>query len=197
MVACGGDDVGTAVEQGLHSVDRNPPLEVGNLSLPEVDASGRATPFSFRAPEGELLVVYFGYTHCPDLCPTTLADLKMTRQLLGEQGDRFTVAFATVDPERDTPEILNAYLRGFFPDGHPLRTTDEEELATVEKGFLASSSIRKRGEEVQVSHTASTYVIDSSGTVVAEWLFGTTPDLMASDLRLLFDRLDAASRAGT
>jgi protein SCO1 len=187
VAACGGDETaqGDAAVAELHGLVRNPPLSVGEVTLPEVDASGTATPFAFRAEPGRVLVTYFGYTNCPDLCPTTMADLRLAKAEMDQAlADRIDVAFATVDPERDTPDTVGAYLSSFFPSNtHPLRTEDPEELQAALDAFLATASVGLSEDgRVEVSHTGITYVIDATGTVRVEWPFGVSAEAMAADL---------------
>ena len=172
---------------------RDDPLQVGNLSMTRAFEDGAELPFTFRAEDGKLLVVYFGFTNCPDLCPTTLADLRSAFRRLPGSEDMVDVAMVTVDPDRDVPEKLVPYLKSFLADPIALRTEDETVLEKVEAGFLASSSITtEAGGRVNVSHTAATYVVDSQGEVVLEWPFGIGADGMENDLRLLLADLDPA-----
>ncbi|MCB0971105.1 MAG: SCO family protein, partial [Acidimicrobiales bacterium] len=145
-------------------------------------------PFTFRAPDDGLLFVAFGYTHCPDVCPTTLYDIKKARELIGDEADRVEVAFATIDPDRDDAETLDAYLGSFVDGGHPLRTTDPDELLAAEEAFGVTSEVVTHDDgEVEVAHTARSFVVDDTGAVVVEWAFGTGPDVMANDLLLLLE----------
>ena len=138
------------------------------------------------AREGGLLVVYFGYTNCPDLCPTTLAELRSARKRLGDDGARVDLAMVTVDPERDTPEVMNGFLASFTDQFHALRPSTLDELGTAENAFLASSNIvRSPTGEIEVSHTANAYVVDEAGRVIVEWPFGHGVDSMENDLRIL------------
>jgi protein SCO1/2 len=158
--------------------------------MPQVAEDGTETPFTFTAPEGGLLFVAFGYTNCPDVCPTTLSDIRKAKEQLGDRGDDVEVAFATIDPERDTPEVMNAYVGSFVKSGgHPLRTTDVEQLQEVQDAFQISSKVEKQADgTVEVAHTARSFVIDDTGRVVVEWTFGTSSDAMAADLELLLDQ---------
>ncbi|MBK9180269.1 MAG: SCO family protein [Acidimicrobiales bacterium] len=197
LAGCGGDGDGGAQLNGAEPAE---PMLVGDRSLPEVAPDGTETAFAFRAPEGELLAVYFGYTSCPDVCPKTMADLRSAlEELSPEEAGRVSVAMVTVDPERDTPEVLNGYIGSFFERHHALRTTDTAELESVEAAFLASSSITPDpdGEGYEVSHTASTALVDDQGQVLAFWPFGLEADGMADDLRTLLDRLDERSSSTT
>jgi protein SCO1/2 len=194
LVGCGDDgdaattttetaELGTGQIEGL---TRPEPLQVGELSLPQVAPDGTETPFAFQASEGNVLFSAFGYTNCPDVCPTTLYDIKKAKELLGPDGDRVQVSFATVDPERDTAEVMNQYLGSFTDDGHPLRTEDQDELKTVEDGFgISSEVVTEPDGEVKVAHTARSFLIDDQGQVVIEWAFGTTPEVMANDIAIV------------
>ena len=191
--ACGSDsgsEGGSGGSGELEGLVRSPSLEVGSTTMPQVAEDGTETPFPFKAPEGGLLFAAFGYTNCPDVCPTTLSDIRKAKEQLGERGDDVEVAFATIDPERDTPEVMNAYLGSFVKSGgHPLRTTDAEQLLEVQDAFQISSKVEKQPDgTVEVAHTARSFVIDDTGRVVVEWTFGTSSDAMAADLELLLDQ---------
>jgi len=204
--ACGSDDAtgsaGTATaEEGdgatdLVGVVRDDPLDVSTVTLPE-EAPGEApTLFTTTAAPGELLLVYFGYTSCPDVCPTTLSDVKAVLADLGDDADRIDLAMVTVDPERDTAEVLDGYLDHFLDRYHVLRTTDTAQLDAAETAFGASSSVTTGADgRVEVSHTGTLYAVDDTGTVLVEWPFGTPRDAVANDLAILLERLDAAAGA--
>jgi protein SCO1/2 len=190
---CGSDsgsEGGSGGSGELEGLVRSPSLEVGTTTMPQVAEDGTETPFTFKAPEGGLLFAAFGYTNCPDVCPTTLSDIRKAKEQLGDRGDDVEVAFATIDPERDTPEVMNAYLGSFVKSGgHPLRTTDAEQLLAVQDAFQISSKVEKKADgTVEVAHTARSFVIDDTGRVVVEWTFGTSSDAMAADLELLLDQ---------
>ena len=187
--ACGSDDAPTATDATtapteLQGIVRSSPLQVADISLPDA-TSGE--PVAMVAAPGELTIVYFGYTSCPDVCPTTFSDLQRAfEQLDPEQVARIDVRFVTVDPERDTGEIMLSYLDHFVERGVALRTLDPAELQTTQDAFLASSTITPLDDGTyDVSHSASTYVVDEAGEVVVEWAFGTPSDAIANDLRLL------------
>ena len=199
LAACGsgssaGSSTTAANKTELEGLTRAEPLEVGAASLPEVDPDGTATPFPFEASPGKLLFVAFGYTNCPDVCPTTLYDIKRARKLMGAEGKQVEVAFATVDPERDTPEKLNLYLKSFAKDGHPLRAETDAQLKAAEKPFNVTSQVVKQPNgDVEVAHTAKSFVVDDQGKVLLEWAFGTGADAMASDLQILLHRQSTSS----
>lgn len=172
----------------LKGVVRTPPLSVGSISLP---SGADGTTVSLLPPSGELYLVYFGYTSCPDVCPMTMSDISVALEgLTADQRGRVTVAMVTVDPERDTGERLATYLAHFFDRSLALRTDDPELLAATAAtlGVLWEVAVHEPGEAYDVSHTAVTYVVDDTGTVVVEWPFGFDAEFMTSDLETLLAR---------
>ena len=188
VVACGGSDdyqVGGWVREPLPTVD--------TVALPEVGNGD--TPFELVAPPGEVLVVYFGFTFCPDVCPTTLSDLQAALGQLGEEAERVEVAFVTVDPGRDVGDKLTGYI-GFFTDGrgHALRTEDPELLAAAAEPFGVEYEVTTNEEgEIEVGHTASLFVVDDRGRLLLTWPFGTAPEVLAADLAWLLESTDGAA----
>jgi protein SCO1/2 len=192
VAACGGGDDDAT---GLKGITRDDPLVVADVTLPDetnLAEGDEPTPFTFVAQPGELLVVYFGYTNCPDLCPTTMTAVKQAKTRIDpDEAARVDLAMVTVDPARDTGEILSLYLSSFSDRYHALRTEDVDQLAAAEEAFLASSTVTTRPDgAVEVSHTAAAYVVDDRGVVVVEWPFGVTPEIMADDLAYLFDHME-------
>ena len=188
VTACGEDGA------TLLGITREDPLQVGDVSITDVTDQGRFAEhegsFSMKARPGSLLVVYFGYTNCPDLCPTTLALVRAARRELGSQAERIDLAMVTVDPDRDTPEVLNGYLSSFTDQFHALHPSTTEELKAAEAAFLASSTIVVDASgKIEVGHSATTYVVDEVGTVLVEWPFGVDKDTFVNDLRILLDEL--------
>lgn len=173
-------------EQGL--IGYVSPVEkvVSAVTVTEVSATGSAAPFAFVPATGEVLVVYFGYTNCPDLCPTTLFAIRTARKKIGDLADRVDLAMVTVDPKRDTADVLPAYLASFTDRYHALIPATDAELRAAEAAFRASSSVNTLADgTVEVSHTTVAYVVDDTGRVVVEWPFGIDAEAMASDLRLI------------
>lgn len=162
---------------------------VGHASLPEVRPGQPDRAFHFRAAPGHVLFVAFGFTHCPDICPTTLADLRKALRELGPDAARVEVAFATVDLHRDTPEVLAPYVQSFVPAGRALRARSQRELGPAQSAFGATSVIQRAPDgHLDVSHTTTSYVVDDRGHIVVEWRFGTPARDMAHDLRVLLAR---------
>lgn len=167
------------------------PKQVGGVSLAECRVGRPDTTFTFRASPGKLLFVFFGFTNCPDLCPTTLGDLRRALRKLGPDAERVEVAFVTVDPDRDSSAVVARYLGSFFVGQHALRPASREQLLAAQAAFGAVSSVtRKADGDVNVAHTAISYVVDEHGAVRLEWDYGTPAADLANDFRILFRRLD-------
>lgn len=193
LVGCSSDDSqGSA--PALAGVVRTPPLDVSEVTMP--NASDPETVVTMKAAPGELLLVYFGYTNCPDICPTTMSDMSVAMgDLSDERAERVSVAMVTVDPDRDSGEVLDAYLGHFFERTVSLRTEDPAELLDATNAFGVQFEVadHQAGDDAyEVSHTAVTYVVDDTGTVVVEWPFGFESADMTADLNAIFDRADAA-----
>jgi len=180
--ACGSNDP----PRQLAGYQREPTPQVGDIVMPELTNDG--TDFSFQADPGELLVVYFGYTNCPDFCPTTLSDLRLaTRRMDEDDAAKINVAMVTVDPERDIP-ILPEYITSFFDDGVALGTDDNSLLAQAAAPFGATYNVDKSDPEViQVAHSTSLYVVDDAGDLILTWQFGVPIDDLAGDLTQLLE----------
>ena len=182
-VAAGCGGAGSSRELVGYTLDPAP--QVGGLSLP--DAAAGEAPMSLRAGSGGLLLVFFGYTNCPDVCPLTMSEIRRALGDLGEP-DRVQVAMVTVDPARDTAQVLTSFVRSFVPDGHALRTTDDAELRSIADTLGVSYSVTTASDgRVEVAHTGSVFVVDSTGEVRLVWTFGTTADDMSADLAALLE----------
>ena len=163
----------------------SPAPEVGSFSLP--DATQGGAPLALTAAPGGLMLVYFGYTACPDICPTTLSDLGVALRRLGKPAERVDVAMVTVDPERDTADVLDGYVGHFITRGHhALRTDDPSELARVANAFGARYEVRKEADgAVEVGHSALVYAVDDRGIVQVAWPFGMSSRAVTKDPRVL------------
>lgn len=153
-----------------------------DFSLP--DAEGRVR--SLKDFQGKAVVVFFGYTQCPDVCPTTMTEIAEAKKLLGADGARVQGVFVTVDPERDTPEILKAYVGNFGPDMVALRGTAEQTAAVAKdfKVFYKRNESKTPGNYA-MDHTAASYVYDPQGQLRLYARYGAGPQALADDLRLL------------
>jgi protein SCO1/2 len=136
--------------------------------------------------KGKVTLVFFGYTQCPDVCPTTMIELVAAKKALGADGARVQGIFVTIDPERDSAELLKAYVTNFSPDFVALRGSAEETLAVAKhfKVFYAKvpgSTV----ETYTMDHTAGSYVFDAQGRVRLFTRYGTGPEALAHDLKIL------------
>ena len=146
------------------------------------DATGRVRRLEdFR---GKAVVLFFGFTHCPDVCPTTLADLAGVMQTLGAAADRVQVLFVTVDPERDTPEALAKYVGAFDPRFIALRG-DAAATQRVAKEFKIYYEKRKQGESYTIDHSAQSYVIDPQGRLRLLVRYDRLAQDLPDDLRVI------------
>jgi protein SCO1 len=136
--------------------------------------------------KGKVVVLFFGYTHCPDVCPTTMSDLKQTMKLLGDKADEVQVLFVTVDPERDTQEVLAQFVPGFDPRFIGLRGTVEEVAANLSEYKVYAAKVSEPGKSgYTMDHSAGLYVFDKSGAPRIYLGYGEKPANIAHDLQLL------------
>jgi len=156
---------------------------------PEIELTqGNGSNFKLSEKRGEVVLLFFGYTSCPDVCPTTLSEMKRVVAELGADAERVQVVFVTVDPERDTPEKLKEYVSIFNPAFIGLSGSlealqkvwidygvyrEEEELPNSAAGYL-------------VNHTARVYLIDRDGNLRLSYGYGTPRDDYVHDLKILF-----------
>ena len=156
----------------------------GELRLTGHDGKPRSLA-DFR---GKVVVVSFGFTQCPDVCPTTLADLASAVKQLGGEASQVQVLFVTVDPKRDTPELLRQYVPAFHPDFLGLYG-DAGETLKVTKDFhvYAHERAAKGGAGYTVDHSAQVFVLDRAGRMRLLIAPGTPPAAIASDLRVLLN----------
>jgi protein SCO1/2 len=166
----------------FHAVDITGAKYAQDFALP--DADGRIRHLSdFK---GKVTVVFFGYTQCPDVCPTTMADLAQAKQLLGPDGDRVQGVFITVDPERDTPSLLKAYVKNFDPSFVALRGTPAQTEATAKAFKVFYAKVPGSDDKsYTVDHTAGAYVFDPQGRVRLFTRYGSGPKALADDVKQL------------
>lgn len=135
---------------------------------------------------GKAVAIFFGYTHCPDVCPTTLSDFAAALQQLGPQAERVQVIFVTVDPERDTPELLREFVPAFNPRFLGMYT-DLEALRQLAKEYkiVYQKTAVKAADDYLIDHSAGTYVYDPQGNLRLLMPYGSSPDAIAQDLKTL------------
>lgn len=152
------------------------------LQLPDADGRMR----SLDEFKGKLVAVFFGYTQCPDVCPTTLQQLVEAKRLLGPDGDKLQGLFVSVDPARDTPEILKAYTGAFDPSFIALRGSDDETAAAAKEfKIFYRKAEGATPQAYTIDHTAATYVLDTQGKPRLYVRHGTPAADLAADLKLL------------
>jgi protein SCO1/2 len=149
------------------------------------DADGRMR--SLKDFQGQVVLVFFGYTQCPDACPTTLSEIAQAKKLLGADGAKVQTVFIWVDPERDTPQVLKAYMANFGPDFLGLRPADAQQLAAVTKDFKIYYK-KVPGDQpgtYSMDHTAATFVYDPQGKLRLYERYASGPEALASDIKQL------------
>jgi protein SCO1/2 len=147
------------------------------------------TAFRLSHQRDQVVVLSFGYTFCPDVCPTTLVELAQVKALLGEAGKRIQVVFITLDPERDTPERLGLYMRAFDPSFIGL-TGSPEQLARVRDAYRVIAKkqvVPGPSAAYLIAHSAYVYVIDPKGQLQLLFPFGTAIDAMVQDIQPLLE----------
>jgi len=152
------------------------------LELPDVDGQ----PRTLADWKGKVTVVFFGYTQCPDVCPTTMADLAAIRKSLGADGDKLQSVFVTIDPERDTPEVLKAYVANFGPGFTALRGTPDQTAAAAKEFKVFYAKVPGRnGGSYTLDHSAASFVFDPAGRVRLYVPYGGDSKKFAADLKLI------------
>ena len=143
-------------------------------------------PRSMKDFKGKIVVMFFGFTQCPDVCPTSMTELAQVKQLLGKDGDKLQGLFVTVDPERDTPELLKAYMANFDPSFLALRGTPEQ-LAAMAKDYKVfyKKVEGKTPTSYTMDHSAASYVYDTQGRLRLYTRYGSGAAALASDIQLL------------
>ena len=171
-----------APSQSFQGVDITGAAYGKSLSL--TDQNGQ--PRTLADFKGKVTVVFFGYTQCPDVCPTTLAELAQVKKSLGADGERIQGVFVSVDPDRDTPEVLKAYMASFDPTFVALRGTVEQTATAAKefKVFFAKVPGKTEGSYT-VDHTAGSYILDANGNLRLFVRYGTGAPALAADLKAL------------
>lgn len=146
-----------------------------------VDQNGK--PVTEQDMKGKPFLVFFGYTHCPDVCPTTLFEVSEVMRALGPDADRVGAMFVTVDPERDTPAAMKDYLSSFDPHLRGL-TGDRKSIDAAEKAYrVYAKKVPTESGDYSMDHTALVYLMDKQGRFVAPFSLRRKPEEAAADLR--------------
>ncbi|MDR7150343.1 protein SCO1/2 [Hydrogenophaga palleronii] len=139
--------------------------------------------------QGKVVVVFFGFTQCPDVCPTSMSEMAEAKRLLGADGDRFQGLFISVDPERDTPEIMREYMASFDPTFLALYAAPEA-LPDVAKSFRIYYKKVEGSTPTSytMDHSAGSYVYDPQGRIRLYNRYGSGAQALANDVKLLLDQ---------
>lgn len=152
------------------------------LDLPDADGQ----PRSLADFKGKVTVVFFGYTQCPDVCPATMVELAQVKKALGADGERIQGVFVTVDPERDTPEVLKTYMSSFDPSFVALRGTPEQLQAAAKEFKVFFGKVPGKTEgSYTMDHTAGSYVFDAAGRLRLFVRYGSGAEALTADLKAL------------
>jgi protein SCO1 len=153
-----------------------------NFSLPDVNGQTK-TLADFK---GKVVVLFFGFAQCPDVCPTTMAEIASVKKSLGKDGERVTAVFITVDPERDTPQVLKAYMESFDPSFTALRGSPEQ-TAQLAKDFKVyyKKVEGKSPTSYTIDHTAASFVYDPEGKLRLYTRYGMGAQALTDDLKIL------------
>lgn len=170
-------------EASFHGFLLEPPEKAPELDL--VDQ--HHTPFRLADHEGNVVVVFFGYTNCPDVCPATLVYYTQVKRELGPLADRVRFVFVSVDPEYDTPEHLAQYINRFDSTFYGLSGTDEQTAQVIADYGVYVEKVEDANSPVGywVNHSSLSYVIDPDGNLRLAHPFGVEPENIAADLRQL------------
>lgn len=179
---------------GLAACQKTPPAFQGiditgadyarQLNLTDADGQAR-TLADFK---GKVAIVFFGYTQCPDVCPTTLSEIAAVKKKLGAEGDKVVGVFVTIDPERDSAAVLKSYVGSFGPGFVALRGSVDQtkEVAREFKVFYAKVPGTTDGSYT-MDHTANSFVFDPQGRVRLAERYGAGADALAQDVKALLD----------
>ncbi len=143
-------------------------------------------PRSLKDFRGKAVVMFFGFTQCPDVCPSSMAELAEVKKLLGKDGERFQGLFVTIDPERDTPAVLKAYMANFDPTFLALSTTPEQLVQLAKEYKIYYKKVDgKTPTSYTMDHSAGSYVYDTQGRLRLYNRYGMGAQALASDIALL------------
>lgn len=153
-----------------------------DFALPDQNGQMR----SLKDFAGKVVVVFFGYTQCPDVCPTTMQELAQVKQSLGADGDKLQAVFVTIDPARDTPELLKAYMANFDPSFLALRGSDAQTAAIAKEFKIYYKKVDgQTPTSYTMDHSAGSYLFDPAGRLRIYSRYGSGPDAVAADVRSL------------
>lgn len=160
-----------------------PPKQLIDWELP----SNAGTNVKLSDLRGKPVLMFFGYTHCPDYCPTTLGEFKQIKKQLGDAGDDVAYVFVSVDSERDTPDILDRYVKTFDPAFIGLQgTSDTLQPIAKDYGLYAAKNTEvETAGGYLINHTVVTYLVDKQGQLRVFYPFGVQPETIATDVEMM------------
>ena len=175
----------TEAKPTFNAVDMTGADYAKNFSLTDADGKVR-TLADFK---GKVVVLFFGFAQCPDVCPTTMLEMAQVKQQLGADGDKLQVLFVTVDPERDTPVVMKAYMNAFDPSFVALIPTPEQ-LAAMAKDYKAyyKKVEGKTPTSYSMDHSAASYIYDTEGRLRLYARYGAGVAPMVSDVKALIQQ---------
>lgn len=177
LTCCGNENIPSP----YHAIDIS--WQHPNADFQLTDFNGK--PSSLNTYKGKVVVLFFGYTHCPEVCPTTLADLAQTLRILGTDASRVQVVFATLDPERDTPDLLAKFAPAFDPSFIAVYgDTSTTSKAAASFGVKYEKQSDKSGSYT-IDHSDGIYLIGTNGQPLLLAPYGQPANLLAEDIRLL------------
>jgi protein SCO1/2 len=190
LAGCAGSSAAVSSDDALFDLPTEgtpvePPRELTDFTFP----SSRAGELSLSDLQGQPVLLYFGYTFCPDICPTTLAEFVQVRRDLGEQADEMAFVFISVDSERDTPAVLQRYL-GAFDEQFIGLSGDDATLDEIggEYGLhYEKREVEGTSADYLIDHTTPSYLIDSAGQLVMIYSYGTPHDVISADLLAMLE----------
>ncbi len=180
----GCDKIGTASQPAasFRGADITGADYAKTLALP--DANGQ--PRTLGDFKGKITVVFFGYTQCPDVCPTTMTELAQVKKALGPDGDKLQAVFVSIDPERDTPEILKSYMASFDPNFVALRGTLAQTEATAKEFKVYFKKVPGGNEgSYTMDHSAGAFIFDAKGNVRVFERYGAGAEGLTADVKAL------------
>jgi protein SCO1/2 len=172
----------TEAKPSFNAVDMTGADYAKDFALKDADGKQR-TLADFK---GKVVVLFFGYAQCPDVCPTTMTEMAQVKQQLGKDGDKLQVLFVTVDPERDTPQVMKAYMEAFDPAFVALIPT-QEQLAAMAKDYKAyyKRVDGKTPTSYSMDHSAASYIYDTQGRLRLYARYGAGVAPMVADVQAL------------
>lgn len=185
----------TSAASAASATENSPKPQTRGTDIRQEDIGGDFTltdgdgkPFSLSDLKGKVVILSFGYTHCPDVCPTELLTYSDTLKQLGDQAKDVKVVFVSIDPERDTPEIIGKYAKQFNPDFIGLTATGDQSLPVIKQQYrVVSAKVNQKddSENYLVDHSSGAYLIDKNGEVAIFSPYGSEPETIAADVRTL------------